>query len=93
AIVSEVRNRHLHPHMRLAEARDQLYRKFDWLRAHASDDELANLQVADFGTRRRFSSRVQEDVVRVLRDDFPARFVGTSNVDLAWKLDIKPLGT
>jgi nicotinate phosphoribosyltransferase len=35
---------------------------------------------------------VQEEVV-VLRDDFPARFVGTSNVDLAWKLDIKPLGT
>jgi nicotinate phosphoribosyltransferase len=33
AIISEVRNRHLHPHMRLAEARDQLYRKFDWLRA------------------------------------------------------------
>ena len=31
--------------------------------------------------------------MRVLRDDFPARFVGTSNVDLAWKLDIKPLGT
>lgn len=51
AIISEVRNRNLHPHMRLAEARDQLYRKFDWLRAHASDDELAELQVADFGTR------------------------------------------
>ncbi|EJT84114.1 nicotinate phosphoribosyltransferase [Pseudomonas putida S11] len=93
AIISEVRNRHLHPRMRLAEARDQLYRKFDWLRAHANEDELAELQVADFGTRRRFSSRVQEEVVRVLRDDFPGRFVGTSNVDLAWKLDIKPLGT
>nr|WP_314619336.1 nicotinate phosphoribosyltransferase [uncultured Pseudomonas sp.] len=93
ALISEVRNRHLHPHMRLAEARDQLHRKFDWLRAHASDDELAELQVADFGTRRRFSSRVQAEVVQVLRDEFPGRFVGTSNVDLAWKLDIKPLGT
>ncbi len=93
AIISEVRNRSLHPHMRLTAARDQLYRKFDWLRANASTDELAEMQVADFGTRRRFSSRVQEDVVRGLRDDFPARFVGTSNVDLAWKLDIKPLGT
>ena len=93
AIISEVRNQHRYPQIKLVDARDQLYRKFDWLRAHASDDELADLQVADFGTRRRFSSRVQEEVVRVLRDDFPARFVGTSNVDLAWKLDIKPLGT
>ena len=93
AIVSEVRNRHLHGVMPLSAARDQLYRKFDWLRANASDEELGALQVADFGTRRRFSGRVQEEVVRVMRDDFPARFVGTSNVDLAWKLDLKPLGT
>ncbi|MNE34092.1 Nicotinate phosphoribosyltransferase 2 [compost metagenome] len=49
--------------------------------------------MADFGTRRRFSYKVQEEVVRVLKDDFPARFVGTSNVHLARKLDIKPLGT
>ncbi|CAG8869413.1 Nicotinate phosphoribosyltransferase 2 [Pseudomonas fluorescens] len=93
AIISEVRNRQRYPQVRLADARDQLYRKFDWLRAHASDEELGGLQVADFGTRRRFSSGVQEEVVRVLRDDFPARFVGTSNVNLARKFDLKPLGT
>ncbi|VVP94810.1 Nicotinate phosphoribosyltransferase 2 [Pseudomonas fluorescens] len=93
AIISEVRNRQRYPQVRLADARDQLYRKFDWLRAHASDEELGELQVADFGTRRRFSSGVQEEVVRVLRDDFPARFVGTSNVNLARKFDLKPLGT
>ncbi|HKS14634.1 MAG TPA: nicotinate phosphoribosyltransferase [Pseudomonas sp.] len=93
AIISEVRNRQRYPQARLSDARDQLYRKFDWLRAHASDEELAELQVADFGTRRRFSSGVQEEVVRLLRDDFPARFVGTSNVNLARKFDIKPLGT
>jgi nicotinic acid phosphoribosyltransferase len=29
------------------------------------------LQVADFGTRRRFSYRVQEEVVNVLKHDFP----------------------
>ncbi|MCO6705223.1 nicotinate phosphoribosyltransferase, partial [Streptomyces sp. CHB9.2] len=48
---------------------------------------------ADFGTRRRFSYGVQEMVVRSLRDDFPGRFVGTSNVHLAWKLGVAPLGT
>ena len=93
AIVSEVRNRNRYPQVVLGDARDQLLRKFDWLRANASEDELAGLQVADFGTRRRFSYGVQEEVVKVLKSEFPARFVGTSNVHLAWKLDIKPLGT
>ncbi|MFW3896974.1 nicotinate phosphoribosyltransferase [Pseudomonas bharatica] len=93
AIISEVRNRNRYPQVRLGEAREQLLRKFDWLRANADEDELAELQVADFGTRRRFSFGVQEEVVKVLKEAFPARFVGTSNVHLAWKLDIKPLGT
>ncbi|MCY1402337.1 Nicotinate phosphoribosyltransferase 2 [compost metagenome] len=93
AIVSEVRNRNRYPQVVLQDARDQLYRKFDWLSAHATTDELSHLQVADFGTRRRFSYRVQEEVVCVLKRDFPGRFVGTSNVHLARKLDIKPLGT
>ncbi len=93
AIVSEVRNRNRYPQVALQDARDQLYRKFDWLAAHATAEELRHLQVADFGTRRRFSYRVQEEVVSVLKRDFPGRFVGTSNVHLAHKLDIKPLGT
>ncbi|MGI4836401.1 MAG: nicotinate phosphoribosyltransferase [Janthinobacterium lividum] len=93
ATVSEVRNRARFPQVAMSEARDQLYRKFDWLSANASDDELAELQVADFGTRRRFSYNVQEEIVTCLHKDFPARFVGTSNMHLARKLDIKPLGT
>ena len=93
AMVSEVRNRTLHPAVTLQKARDQLYRKFDWLVANATVDELAGLQVADFGTRRRFSFGVQDEVVRLLKAEFPARFVGTSNVYLARKYDLKPLGT
>jgi nicotinate phosphoribosyltransferase len=93
AIVSEVRNRTRHPGTQLVQARDQLYRKFDWLHANASADELAELKVADFGTRRRFSFAVQQEVVTVLKQDFPGQFVGTSNVELARRLDLKPLGT
>jgi nicotinate phosphoribosyltransferase len=93
AIVSEVRNRTRHSGILLSEAREQLYRKFDWLTANARPDELAELKVADFGTRRRFSYRVQEEVVRVLKKDFPGQFVGTSNVQLARQNDLKPLGT
>ncbi|RMN95614.1 Nicotinate phosphoribosyltransferase, partial [Pseudomonas coronafaciens pv. coronafaciens] len=93
AIVSEVRNRHRYPDTLLSQARDRLYEKFDWLNSNATPDELAELKVADFGTRRRFSYRVQEEILGVLKKDFPGQFVGTSNVHLARQLDLKPLGT
>jgi len=93
ATVSEVRNRIRYPDVLLSQPREKLYRKFEWLQANASSDELAELQVADFGTRRRFSYKVQEEVVTVLKHEFPGRFVGTSNMHLARQLDLKPLGT
>ncbi|WP_407313042.1 nicotinate phosphoribosyltransferase [Pseudomonas sp. nanlin1] len=93
ATVSEVRNRARYPDVQVSQAREQLYRKFDWLAANATGEELSELQIADFGTRRRLSYKVQEEVVRVMKADFPARFVGTSNVHLAQKFDLKPLGT
>ena len=93
AIISEVRNRYRYRDIKLVQAREQLYRKLDWLKANASDEELAGFQLADFGTRRRFSYRVQEEVVHILKRDFPGRLVGTSNVHLAREYDIKPIGT
>jgi nicotinate phosphoribosyltransferase len=36
---------------------------------------------------------VQEEVLNVLKQDFPGQLVGTSNVHLARQLDLKPLGT
>ena len=93
AIVSEVRNRYRYREVVLEQVGEQLYRKLDWLSAQASSEELAEFQVADFGTRRRFSYRTQEEVVHILKRDFPGRFVGTSNVHLAREYDLKPIGT
>ncbi|MDH4566754.1 nicotinate phosphoribosyltransferase [Pseudomonas sp. BN414] len=93
AIISEVRNRYRYRDVKLIQARERLYRKLDWLSANATDEELAGFQLADFGTRRRFSYRVQEEVVHILKRDFSGRFVGTSNVHLAREYDIKPIGT
>ncbi|UVL54609.1 nicotinate phosphoribosyltransferase [Pseudomonas sp. B21-035] len=93
AIVSEVRNRYRYREVVMEQVGERLYQKLDWLKAEASPAELAGLQLADFGTRRRFSYRVQEHVVHTLKQDFPGRFVGTSNVHLARELDIKPIGT
>jgi nicotinate phosphoribosyltransferase len=50
-----------------------------------------NLRVAEFGTRRRWSKEWQNEVVLNLFR-LPS-FIGTSNVHLAMKYDIKPIGT
>jgi len=93
AIISEVRNRALYPQVTLDQAEARLEEKIDWLRDEASEDELAGFRLADFGTRRRFSYAVQAMVVARLKEGFPGRFVGTSNVHLARLLDVKPMGT
>ncbi|MFG0411429.1 nicotinate phosphoribosyltransferase [Pseudomonas sp. FYR_11] len=93
AIISEVRNRYRYRDVVIEQVGERLYQKLDWLKAEASAEELAGFQLADFGTRRRFSYRVQEEVVHILKHDFPGRFVGTSNVHLAREFELKPLGT
>ncbi|HLD66036.1 MAG TPA: nicotinate phosphoribosyltransferase [Pseudomonas sp.] len=93
AIVSEVRNRYRYREVLLEQASERLYQKLDWLKGEASPAELEGFQLADFGTRRRFSYRVHEEMVHILKRDFPGRFVGTSNVHLAREYDLKPIGT
>ena len=46
---------------------------------------------ADFGTRRRRSFSIQDDVINILEKS--PYFVGTSNVHFAMKYGLKPIGT
>jgi nicotinate phosphoribosyltransferase len=48
---------------------------------------------ADFGLSRRFSGGWHEEVVRTLNASLPEHFIGTSNVYLAKKLGLTPIGT
>lgn len=58
----------------------------------------AGCQFSDFGTRRRASFEAQDECVRTMACcntelNGPGRFVGTSNVYLAMKYDLLPVGT
>ena len=72
------------------------YYKKTWLKAERLLD--AGCIFSDFGTRRRASFEAEDTVVRALKDCYLAksregRFVGTSNVYLAMKHDLLPVGT
>lgn len=51
------------------------------------------LKVADFGTRRRYSYENHDLIIERLKDFGKPAFTGTSNVHLAMKHDVTPIGT
>lgn len=55
--------------------------------------ENPGIHFTDFGTRRRFSREWQQIVVHALLKNVPNQLMGTSNVFLARKFGIPPMGT
>ena len=90
AIVSEVYFRRTQPNADLAEGRRRLLAKVDLIRTVESAEEL---KISDFGTRRRFSLGWQDEIIATLKREVPQYFAGTSNVLLAMKHGVTPLGT
>lgn len=71
-----------------------------YTKSYAKAERLlsAGCVYSDFGTRRRASFEAEDVVVRAIRDcqhahHYPGKFVGTSNVYLAMKYDLLPIGT
>jgi nicotinate phosphoribosyltransferase len=97
AIINEVYFRHS-PNLpaTLAEGERRLDNKIQRLKNFANENKsLARypLRISDFGTRRRFSREWHRYVVERLASDLPDFFKGTSNVYLAWQLQLVPIGT
>ena len=89
AIVSEVYFRNTQPHPDFEQGRRRLSNKIAKINA-VPDPEF---RIADYGTRRRFSGRWQEEVVLALKRGIGPKFVGTSNVYFALEHGLTPLGT
>lgn len=70
--------------------------KGEWLETAAQKARILqanNIRFSDFGTRRAFSGFVHEEVLKTLIDNAGSYLLGTSNLYLAMKYNIKPIGT
>ncbi|OAM32923.1 nicotinate phosphoribosyltransferase [Eikenella sp. NML03-A-027] len=95
AIVNELYSRRLETPAVLAEGERRLQVKAELLRGYAAAQQIGEppFLVSDFGTRRRYNLAWQEHVVHTLNQAAPSCLRGTSNVYLAKKLGLIPIGT
>lgn len=93
-IVNELYFRRLQTASSLTEARSRLAAKIEQLRVFGQDPGKAHpFEFFDFGLRRRFSGAWHDEVVATLAREIPQFFKGTSNVYLAKKYKLVPIGT
>jgi nicotinate phosphoribosyltransferase len=93
-IVNELYFRRFDRDAALGEAKRRLDQKIDEFRAFEQEPKRLNpFEFFDFGVRRRFSGEWHEEVVATLARELPQFFKGTSNVYLAKKFNLVPIGT
>ena len=99
AIVNELFFRRMAQRQGEAAVLDQARRRLQDKIALLRDYELSSpprqhpFEFFDFGVRRRFSGAWHEEVTTTLAREVPQYFKGTSNVHLAKKLGLTPIGT
>lgn len=93
-IVNELYFRRFDQAPAIEEARRRLGDKIASLRSFMQEPSSRNpFEFFDFGLRRRFSGAWQEEMVATLAREVPQAFKGTSNVYLAKKYGLVPIGT
>ncbi|MEE9660801.1 nicotinate phosphoribosyltransferase [Enterobacter cloacae complex sp. CARB60] len=91
AVISELAHRYRSPETGVEQAVAALENKLTAFSTLTEGLDMSRFRLMDFGTRRRFSRDVQEAIVkRMQREPW---FVGTSNYDLARRLNLTPMGT
>ena len=96
AIVNELYFRRFASDAVQREGRRRLQAKVARVQQADAGGELARrhpFEFFDFGLRRRFSAAWQDEVIATLKAALPRHFKGTSNVALARKHGLVPIGT
>ncbi len=94
AIVSEIQFGQFDRKAALAEGRRRLAGKIELLRAFAREPARRNPYLFfEFGTRRRACREWHDEVVGTLKREVPQFFRGTSNVGMARRHGVVPIGT
>jgi nicotinate phosphoribosyltransferase len=91
AVISELAHRYRSPETGVEQAVATLQKKLAAFSTLTEGLDMSRFRLMDFGTRRRFSREVQQAIVKRLQQE--PWFVGTSNYDLARRLDLTPMGT
>ncbi|MEB7278551.1 nicotinate phosphoribosyltransferase [Enterobacter asburiae] len=91
AVISELAHRYRSPEKGVEQAVAALENKLAAFSTLTEGLDMSRFRLMDFGTRRRFSRDVQEAIVKRLQQE--PWFVGTSNYDLARRLNLTPMGT
>lgn len=86
AIVSELRNKTLGYNA----SSDLMIRLLEDKINYANQN---GLYFSEFGTRRRYSASIHDDIVKVLKEKCPIYCTGTSNVYFAYEYNMTPQGT
>ncbi|HGH4658546.1 TPA: nicotinate phosphoribosyltransferase [Enterobacter bugandensis] len=91
AVISEQAHRYRSPETGVEQAVASLENKLEAFSTLTEGLDMSRFRLMDFGTRRRFSREVQQAIVERLQQE--PWFVGTSNYDLARRLNLTPMGT
>ncbi len=91
AVISELVHRYRSPEASVEQALATLEQKLVGFSELTDSLDMSRFRLMDFGTRRRFSREVQQAIVERLQQE--PWFVGTSNYDLARRLNLTPMGT
>ena len=91
AVISELVHRYRSPEAGVEQALAELEHKLVDFAQLTDSLDMSRFRLMDFGTRRRFSREVQQAIVERLQQE--PWFVGTSNYDLARRLNLTPMGT
>ncbi|AXF59847.1 nicotinate phosphoribosyltransferase [Leclercia sp. W6] len=91
AVISELVHRFRSPEASVELALTTLEQKLVDFAQLTDSLDMSRFRLMDFGTRRRFSREVQQAIVERLQQE--PWFVGTSNYDLARRLNLTPMGT